>query len=138
MGTALKAGIAYFALVFGAGFVLGTMRVLVLVPVLGSRAAELLEMPVMLAVVFLAARWLTRRFAVPPQAGPRLFMGAVALALSLAVDFTVVLKLRGMTLQQYFDTFDPVAGGAFYGALLVMALMPWLLARSAASRYLHG
>lgn len=132
------AGIAYFALVFGAGFSLGTIRVLLLVPVLGARAAELIEMPIMLAIVFVAARWLTRRLAVPPDAGSRLLMGAVALALSLAFDFTVILKLRGMTLQQYFDTFDLVAGSAFYLALLVMALMPWLISHWTAARNMHG
>jgi len=128
------AGVAYFALVFGAGFSLGTIRVLLLVPVLGARAAELIEMPIMLAIVFVAARWLTRRLAVPPDAGSRLLMGTVALALSLAFDFTVTLKLRGVTLQQYLDTLDPVAGGAFYLALVVMALMPWLLSRRPATR----
>ena len=43
----IKAGIAYFALVFGAGFVLGMIRVPFLVPRLGERVAELVEMPFM-------------------------------------------------------------------------------------------
>ena len=59
----LKAGISYFALVFGAGFVLGPIRLLWLVPRVGTRTAELLEMPVMLAVIIVAARWLVRRLA---------------------------------------------------------------------------
>ena len=53
----LKAGVLYFALVFGAGFVLGTIRVLWLVPSLGARTAELIETPIMLVVTILAARW---------------------------------------------------------------------------------
>lgn len=47
---ALKAGILYFACVFGAGFALGTARALWLVPRVGTRTAELMEMPFMLAV----------------------------------------------------------------------------------------
>jgi hypothetical protein len=47
----LKAALLYFAIVFGVGFVLGTIRTLWLVPRLGARAAELLEMPVMLVVI---------------------------------------------------------------------------------------
>jgi hypothetical protein len=35
----LKAGVLYFALVFGAGFVLGTIRILWIVPSFGTRTA---------------------------------------------------------------------------------------------------
>jgi hypothetical protein len=38
----VKAGILYFALVFGAGFVLGPIRVFWVVPHLGERTAELM------------------------------------------------------------------------------------------------
>lgn len=37
----IKAGLAYFALVFGTGFVLGAVRVTLLVPRFGERIAEL-------------------------------------------------------------------------------------------------
>jgi hypothetical protein len=40
---ALRGGIFYFALVFGTGFVLGSVRVPFLVPHLGVRVAELIE-----------------------------------------------------------------------------------------------
>jgi len=58
----LKPALAYFLIVFGAGFVLGVFRTLVLVPRLGDRMAELLEMPVMLAVVFFAARFTVKKW----------------------------------------------------------------------------
>ena len=53
----LKAGAAYFGLVFGAGFLLGCIRVPFLVPHLGARVAELLEMPVQFVVIVFAARY---------------------------------------------------------------------------------
>src|SRR5262245_56776337 len=71
-----KAGALYFAVVFETGFVLGPIRVPWVVPRVGIRAAELMEMPVMLVVVVLAARWIVRRFA-PAAAIRRLRMGAV-------------------------------------------------------------
>lgn len=43
----LKAGALYFAFVFGAGFLLGGIRVPLLVPRFGERTAELMEMPIM-------------------------------------------------------------------------------------------
>ena len=47
----LKAGALYFALVFGAGFVLGPIRILWVVPHFGTRLAELMETPIMFVVI---------------------------------------------------------------------------------------
>ena len=52
----IKAGMTYFALVFGAGFLLGSIRVPFLVPRLGERAAELIEMPFMFVAIVVSAR----------------------------------------------------------------------------------
>ena len=48
----------YFALVFAAGFVLGPFRILWAVPRFGERIAALMEAPIMLVVIVLAARWI--------------------------------------------------------------------------------
>lgn len=125
----LKAGALYFALVFGTGFILGPIRILWLVPRFGERIAELMEMPVMLAVIVLASRWIVRRHALPPAAATRLGMGGFALALVLLLEFTVVLRLRGLSLDEYFATRDPVSGTAYYLLLAVFALMPLFVGR---------
>jgi hypothetical protein len=52
----LKAGALYFALVFGAGFVLGPVRILWVVPRIGTRMAELMETPIPFVVVMVAAQ----------------------------------------------------------------------------------
>jgi hypothetical protein len=125
-----KASANYFALVFGAGFVLGTIRVLWLVPIVGTRTAELLEMPVMLTVIILSARWVTRHFSVPYTASSRLGMGGIALAPILLFDFTVILWIRGLSFNQYIESFDPVAGTAYFVMLGIFAVMPFLVART--------
>lgn len=125
----VKAGAAYFALVFGAGFVLGALRILLLVPRIGTRAAELVETPVMIAISWFAARWVVRRIAVPSATRPRLGMGLVALALMLVAEFSLVLRLRGLTLEEYFATRDPVSGAAYYSALVLLVLMPLIVER---------
>ena len=130
-GTVVRAGLLYFALVFGAGFMLGPLRMILLIPRVGERTAELLELPVMLGVCWLAARWVTRRQAVPPRPAPRLAMGAMGGALLLAAEFALVLPLRGLTLEEYFATRDPVAGAAYYLAVALMVVMPLLVNRSA-------
>lgn len=118
----LKAGILYFALV------LGPFRILWLVPRFGIRLAELMETPIMLVVVILAARWVVRRFTLPPTFS-RLGVGFIALGLLLAAEFTLVLRLRGLTIAEYLASRDPVSGTAYYAMLGVFAVMPLLVAR---------
>jgi hypothetical protein len=125
----LKAGLLYFVLVFGAGFVLGPIRVLWLVPRVGERIAELAELPIMCVVIVAAARWVVRRFSVAAMPADRLVMGGVALAFTLAAEFGLVLQLRGLSLQEYFASRDPVSGTAYYLMLGVFALMPLLVRR---------
>ena len=125
--SVLRAGLAYFILVFAAGFALGVVRVGWVVERFGERSAELAEAPLMMLVVFLAARWVVKRFRLPPAAGPRLGAGFLALALLLACELTVVLTLRGLTLEQYVESRDPLAGAVYVISLLLFGLMPALL-----------
>lgn len=128
-GRTVGAGFLYFAFTFAAGFALAPVRILVLEPRIGVRAAELAELPVMLGISWLAASWAVRRFAVPPTLRARSAMGALALALMLLAEFALVLPLRGLTIAEYFATRDPVSGAAYYAALVAMALMPMAVQR---------
>jgi len=124
----LKAGVLYFALVFGAGFVLGPIRILWVVPRFGTRIAELMETPIMFAVTLIAARWIVQRLTVPPKLSRRLGMGCIGLALMLIAEFTLVLWLRGLSISEYLATRDPVSGAVYYVMLGVFCIMPLLVA----------
>ncbi len=126
----LKAGLFYFALVFGAGFMLGTIRTLWVVSRLGTRTAELLEAPLMILISFLAARWIVRRLALPYSVSNRLGMGCVALILMLAAEFGFVLWVRGLSIQQYSATRDPVSETAYYVSLGIFTIMPLVVERT--------
>ena len=123
----LKAGALYFALVFGAGFVLGPIRIMWIVPRFGARIAELMETPIMFGVTILAARWIVRRPAVPLKPSSRLGMGCVGLGLMLVAEFTLVLWLRGLSISEYLASRDPVSGTVYYVMLGVFAIMPFLV-----------
>jgi len=125
----VRVGLLYFVLVFGAGFLLGPIRILWAVPRFGTRMAELMEAPIMFVVTVIAARWIVRRFALPPTASIRLGVGCVALGLMLVAEFTVVLWLRGLSISEYLASRDLVSGIVYYGMLGVFAIMPLLLAR---------
>jgi type IV secretory pathway TrbD component len=125
----VKAGVLYFALVFGAGFVLGTIRTLWIVPRLGTRMSELMETPIMLVISIVAARWTVLRLAVPSVPSARVVMGGIALVLMLVAEFGFVLWLRGISIRDYLATRDPVSGTVYCVMLVVFAIMPLLLAR---------
>lgn len=126
----LRAAGLYFLLVFSAGFALGTLRVLFVVPAIGERAAELLEMPLMIVIVAVAARFVVRKYAGSIHGTSQwLQVGAIALACMLTADVGVGVALRGMSVWQALFARDPLSGTAYYLALGFLALAPWLSSR---------
>lgn len=123
----IKAILSYFGIVLGTGFALGVVRVPLRVPRLGERYAELLEMPIMLLVIVLAARYVVRRFELAPGLAIRLQVGFAALALSVAAELLLATVLQSQSLAQYLASRDPVSGSVYLLLLLVFALMPALL-----------
>jgi hypothetical protein len=100
-----------------------------LVPRLGARLAELLEMPFMLLVIVLSARFVVSRFTLPPAARTRLSAGFLALALLVAAELSLAVLLQGRSLAQYIASRDPVSGSVYLAMLGLFAVMPLLLAR---------
>lgn len=125
----IKAGMAYFSLAFGAGFIMGAIRVPFLVPRLGERSAELIEMPFMLVVIVLAARFITQRFALPAITLVRLSTGLVALALLIAAELMLAVALQDRSLGDYVSSRDPVSGSVYLAMLVLFAAMPLLISR---------
>jgi hypothetical protein len=125
----LKSGLLYFTLVFGAGFILGAVRTRWVVPRVGARWAEIMEMPIMLVVTIVAGRWVVLRFALPSVSSVRIGMGGIALGLMLVAEFGLVLWVRGMSIKQYFATRDRLSGTVYYLLLGVFAIFPLLVGR---------
>ena len=132
-----KAGVTYFALVFGAGFVLGSIRVPFLVPRLGERMAELIEMPLMFVVVLFSARFIIRRFALPTATSVRLCAGLLAVSLLLTAEFLLAVALPGQSLGEYIASRDRVSGSVYLAMLLLFSVMPFILARAQLAREPH-
>lgn len=121
----LKAGLVYFLIVFGAGFALAFVRLPFLVPRFGVRTAELLETPVMLAVILWASRHLVRRHPAFDRRA-RLLAGIVALALLVGAEALVAYAMGHRSVSAYLATRDPVSGSVYLASLLVFALAPAL------------
>jgi len=125
----LKAAGLYFILVFGAGFLLGMIRVPFLVPRFAVRTSELLEMPVMLVAIVLAARHVVRTCGLPPTGPASACSGLLALALALAAELSFAWLLQGQSPVEYIASRDPVSGSVYAAMLLLFALMPALISR---------
>lgn len=121
----------YFGCVFGAGFLLGAVRVPFLVPRLGERVAELVEMPVMFVVIVFAARFVVRRFADSRATASWLPVGLLALAFLVGAELALATLLQPRTVVEYIASRDPVSGGVYLGMLGVYALMPAIVDRLA-------
>jgi hypothetical protein len=91
--------------VFAAGFGLGTFRVLVLAPTLGEIAAVLIELPILLAVSWVASRWLITRFDVQKLVSARLVMGGIAFAVLLVAEIGVSVFGFGRSLSAHLDQY---------------------------------
>ena len=53
--------------------------------------------------------------------------GFCRLGLLLVAEFTLVLRLRGLSISEYLESRDPVAGTVYYLMLGVFAIMPLTL-----------
>jgi hypothetical protein len=119
MRASFLLGLAYFAAVFAFAFLTGMARVLVLEPSLGATAALLLEVPVVVAASWVAARQLLRhRSLTVPQ---RATMGATAFALTMASE----AALSGLT--DWAASLTTGLGLIGLAAQALFALMPILI-----------
>jgi hypothetical protein len=124
MGRAVAAGGLYFAFVFAAGFALGTLRVLVLAPALGDTGAVALELPLMLAISWLACGVVLRRLAVPATVATRLVMGGFAFALLIGAETALGVLGFGRTLGEQIATWRALPAQLGLVAQLAFALFP--------------
>ena len=122
----IRASFLYFALVMGSGFLLGSVRVLFVVPHLGERWAELAEMPIMAIVIFVAAGYILRRYPEVQTRGRALVVGFTALALSVSAELVLAVVLQSQSLSEYLASRDKISGSVYLVMLVAFALMPRL------------
>lgn len=126
IGTAILPGIAYFALVFALGFLLGTVRTLFVrdAPGAGRLLGVLIELPIMLSASWFFCRYVIRRFAVASTIVVRAVMGGLAFALLLLAEFLVGALLFGRTPGEHFALYADASYALGLAAQIGFALMP--------------
>lgn len=119
----IGAGALLFALVFAAGFALGTLREVVLVHVMARATAILLEIPVMLAIAFLAARFVNTRMGLGAF-GEKLGTGLVAFLLLQAGEIAVGTFAYGRPAAEVVGQYGTLGGLAQLAIQSVVIVFP--------------
>jgi len=125
MTAAITAALAYVAVAFGTGFVLGAVREIWLVPRLGGLLAVALEAPTILVIAWIAARRLVARRRIRPG-GPRLVMGAVAFVLLQAAECALGLAFDKSVSDQIAALGEP-RGMLGLAAQIAFAFLPFFI-----------
>ena len=127
MGLVRTAAI-YWAVVFAAGFVFGTVRVLWGAAALGEGLYQAIEIPFMLVLGWVVAWRLVRRGWIAGE-GAALKIGALAFALLMVAEAALGLTLFGETLPHWLAnlTHPPRLWGLF--SQILFALTPWAVVR---------
>lgn len=123
-----KAAGIYWALIFAAGFVLGTLRVLWGADAMGAGNFMLLEIPLLLIASWFAARWLVARYSVRTTQ-EAVAMGAIAFVLLMGAEIRLAAGISGEGVGAWLASLTHPPG--IYGFLgqIAFALMPWLVVR---------
>jgi hypothetical protein len=120
----VKAGSAYFALVFGIGFILGTIRVLVVAPRLGDLVAVLIELPIILTAAWIICDRVSARFLVPDRWRSRFVMGGIAFALLMVAELGLSVLLFGNSIGEHLGAYRSSHGALGLTGQLIFALFP--------------
>ena len=129
MKRALIAASAYFLALFALGFVLGTIRVIFVVPRLGELTATIAEVPVMLATSYFACRWAIRRWQVPSAIAVRFAMVPWFLALLFAFEALLGAMLFGRSVDEQWAALGSPAGLVGISAQIIAAVLPLFVGR---------
>ncbi|MFN0114932.1 MAG: hypothetical protein ACKVPY_09675 [Paracoccaceae bacterium] len=123
-GRAAIAGALYFLVVFAAAFVIGAIRVTLVAPRTGALTAVALELPVLLAIAWAAARRLVLSRLPGATLAERAVMGAVAFLILIPAEALLAVLAFGQTPGQFLAAFATAPGALCLAGQLGFAALP--------------
>lgn len=122
----VPAVLAYFGLVFAAGFIFGALRVSLIEPRVGRLVATLIEGPLLILVTVAAARRVISYFELSGHRLALAGVGCLAVSLVFCADFGVGLLLRQMSFGEHWTYLLTPSGLVYLLLLAVFSAMPLL------------
>lgn len=127
-GPALCAGLRYGLEAFALGFALGVMRTMVIAPTIGTSAAVLIELPLLLLAMAWRARSIVRRSSGLATTGDLLVMGITGSLVLMIAELLLGLAL-GVSAQQWYEDLFHMPGVAGLAGQGPLALFPLVFGR---------
>jgi hypothetical protein len=124
VSRSIRAGLLYFAIVFAAGFALGTLRVLVVVPQVGELSAVLAELPILLGVSWVVCGYAIRRCDVDATFDARGAMGLFAFSVLMAVEYLMANVGFGRSLAEHLSRYAEPAQALGLAGQIAFGAMP--------------
>lgn len=121
-----NAGVAYAVTVFAIGFLLGTARVLLLAPRLGSTIAVSVEMPIILTASWYVSSIWMKRLAVGIEIRTRILVGAVAFVTLMILEVGLSISLFHRSIGEYIAELRSLAGAIGLAGQICFATFPLL------------
>ena len=123
MFRATEAGAVYAVIVFLIGFILGTIRILLLAPRLGDTTAVIVEAPLILTASWFICRWCVDWLNVRRTVPVRLLMGSVAFVVLVAAEIGLGVAF-GRSLVDQLAAYGSPAGAIGLAAQVIFAMFP--------------
>ena len=120
---ATEAGVLYAIIVFVIGFIVGTIRVLLVAPRLGETTAVIIEAPIILTASWFVCRWCVTRLDVRRAVPARSLMGVAAFLVLMSAEFGLGAVL-GRSLMDQVGAYGSPAGAIGLTAQVIFAMFP--------------
>ena len=122
--AAIKAGFIYFLGIFVLGFLLGTIRTLVLIPRIGNLAGVILEIPVMLTASWFFCSWIMARFRLTRETKYLFLFGGSAFLWLMIAEFCVSVYIFSQPWSEYLANFRTMPGSIGFLAQIIFSCIP--------------
>ena len=124
LALSAKAGVAYAVTVFSIGFLLGTARVLLLAPHVGSTIAVAVEAPIILTASWYTSSIWMKCLVVSAEMRTRTLVGAVAFATLTILEVALSIGLFHRPIGEYLAGLRSLAGVIGLAAQVCFATFP--------------
>lgn len=127
---ALTAGVMYAVGMFAMGFIMGGVRLFLLLPLFGELIAVAIELPIMLGLSWLLCGRAIQRQGLTRDIGPRVAMAITAFGTLILLDFMLGMLLFGSTAMELVARWGTPAGALGLAGQLVFGLFPLVRLRT--------